>query len=218
METTTDLLQDIRARLMLPDQAFSDSDLVRIANGEVLTFLVPLLLSTSEEYLVRGEDIRIEGPFDYEIPTDSIVNGIRGLYYSQDGVRFTPLPRIEPEVYETYGVSGTPQAYMVQGNDIILAPMATSGTLRFTYYARPREIVLGGGEFFEDLPDLPKELWPLLSQRVAAKVLQALGDPRAGAAREEADLVKEGVLGMLQPRTQGLGRVVINRYSPGWRG
>lgn len=215
--TLLDLIADIRTRSMLPDQSISDDDLLRFLNGEISTYILPLLLKVNEEYLVTTSDTPVTtGTSVYDIPENAVGGKIRGVLYASPGQGFRSLPRIEPTDYQNYSYgSGEPVAFMVQGDTIILSPENPSGggTLRFSFYARPAPLTSTG----DDLPDFPLEIFPLLAQRVVAKTLAALGDPKAADARREADEVRDDILTLLQPRVQGLGRVILNRHTPGTR-
>jgi hypothetical protein len=65
------------------------------------------------------------------------------------------------------------------------------------------------------IPQIPVELHPLLAQRVAATVLQALGDPKAQGTYQVAADMEKRILKVLQPRTDGSARVIVNKYGVG---
>lgn len=67
------------------------------------------------------------------------------------------------------------------------------------------------------VPQLPRELHPLLAQRVAVRALYALGfTDQARAAEAECDRLRREAIGLLTPRSEGSARYVINRNGPGW--
>lgn len=65
------------------------------------------------------------------------------------------------------------------------------------------------------IAQVPVELHPLLAERVTATVLHALGDPKADIAYKVAADMEKRVLKMLQPRTDGSNRYVVNHYGVG---
>lgn len=138
--SVTALLEDVRARAMLPDAgAFSDADLCLFANGEVKTYILPMLLRTNEEYLVTSADqstvVDQEG---YDIPEDAVGNKIRDIQILQ-GTTYRSLSRIEPEHQDLSSTdSGDPWAFTFRGAKVILVPApSTVTTLRIYYFARP---------------------------------------------------------------------------------
>lgn len=66
------------------------------------------------------------------------------------------------------------------------------------------------------IAQIPVELHPLLAQRVAATILQALGDPKAKVAYDVAADMERRALKVLTPRTEGSSRYVVNRNGVGW--
>ncbi len=53
------------------------------------------------------------------------------------------LPRIEPERRNGYALTaGEPQGYMFRGNDILLVPTVSAGTVVLAYQQRPGQLVL----------------------------------------------------------------------------
>lgn len=66
------------------------------------------------------------------------------------------------------------------------------------------------------IAQVPVELHPLLSERVAATVLHALGDAKAEAHYRVAADMEKRILKMLQPRTEGANRYIVNKHGVGW--
>jgi len=66
------------------------------------------------------------------------------------------------------------------------------------------------------VPQLPLELHPLLVQRTVVRALEAIGDARAEAADARCERTKKELLTLLSPRTEGKGRVIVNRNAPGF--
>ena len=67
------------------------------------------------------------------------------------------------------------------------------------------------------IPQIPYELFPLLSQAVVCAVLEAIGDKTGlQVALAKRDRLETKLLTLLQPRTEGSARVLINYYGPGF--
>lgn len=80
------------------------------------------------------------------------------------------------------------------------------------------DIFIASGDSPSATPDLPVEIVPVLTQRVASVLLQAMRDPGAAQAIAECDKALARARHMLAPRTAGLTRKVVNPYGVGWNG
>jgi hypothetical protein len=143
---TTDLLEDIKANSFAPEgqTTFTDAQLLKVADNETMTKIVPALLKIREEYLISHYDYAITaGKSAYPIPARSVGIQIRDLHII-DGNQVTPdVPRTEPERINTTS-QGTPDSFYLKGNDVILfpTPNATTRTLRLYFPLRPSALVL----------------------------------------------------------------------------
>ncbi len=284
--TTTSLLASLKRRGLIPstDEALATADFLALATEEQDTYIVPLLISVREEYLVAHTDLTIvSGQAAYPIPPRAIGGKLRDVRVLS-GADYVTLDRTEPE----RNMSG----YSLSGNDIVLSPTpAEGGTLRVSYFRRPSALVattacvtltaayavgstalvtstipatftnttkvdvVGAKPGFsvtnDDLvlnspsgtactiaspglltasavgdyvclagetcvPQIPVELHALLAQRVTYRALEALGDPRADAAKAGADEMAKKALMLLQPRVESQARVLVNRHGPGF--
>lgn len=131
---------------MLPSagDALDDSDLLSLATEELQTYVVPLLLSVSEEYLVTSEEAAVAvGAASYRIPSDAVAGMLRDVQFAGPDGQFRPLERIEPERVSWYEGTGSPVGFYLAGNQVSLVPVPSSaGTLRFVYHRRPSALVL----------------------------------------------------------------------------
>lgn len=143
--STTALLASIKRRGMLTDnpESLSDADILNIANDELQTFVVPLLMSVREEYFVTYLDTAIvAGTTDYALPQRAIGGKLRNVLVGDTTNGFVPLLRIEPEQAWRYGTSGGTAGYTVRGNSVVLVPSPSSAsTLRMEYFRRPGALV-----------------------------------------------------------------------------
>jgi hypothetical protein len=142
--TTTYLLESLKRRGMLPttSETLDAEDFLLTADGEMQSYILPLLLSVREEYLVAEKDISIvSGTASYDIPARAVGSKLREVRILS-GSDYVALSRIEPERVETTAASAYPGGYKIQGNKLVLVPTPnTSGTLRVTYFQRPNRLV-----------------------------------------------------------------------------
>lgn len=134
--TSSALITSVKRRGMLPstDETLATADFLAILNDEIQTYLVPLLMSVREEYLV-GTSV-VSGATSYPIPVRAIGGKLRSVEIAS-GDSYVPLVRIEPE-QRSSGAEG----YLVEGNRIVLLPESGSAaTLRLKYFRRPSSLV-----------------------------------------------------------------------------
>lgn len=104
----------------------------------------------------------------------------------------------------------------------------TSGTTITVTTALPSTVTAGDYVCLAQespIAQIPVEMMPLLAERVAYKVLEALGNPRAVVQEKTAEKMAQEVLNLLSPRSQGNARPIVPRFGPGkyyagwtWRG
>lgn len=293
--TAEKLITDVRRRSMLPNATglgSNDSDILAYLNDALQMYIAPLMLSVGGEYLVAYEDVTTSvGTAKYSIPSRSLGNKLRDVMFLC-GERFISLQQTEPEHVSSYStIPAEPQAFYVEGSNVILVPAPDRATtLRLKYYRRPNELVLStaclqitdatngdpalfavasGGLAFEDeyldvvsgtssfnnkviskLPSeviatefsfdgddveqmvvagdwicladtspvaqCPQELYPLLAQSAALEMADALSNPRSGEILKKREIMKNQVMPLLTPRSEGTGRVIINPNAVGY--
>lgn len=142
--TTTALLASIKRRGQIPstDETLATADFLAIADEELHLYVVPLLLSVREEYLVATQDLTIvSGTASYPIPPRAIGGKLRDVLVDS-GTTYVPLLRVEPERRGDFTASGSVQGYLLEGNNIILMPTpSAAGTLKIKYFRRPSKLV-----------------------------------------------------------------------------
>lgn len=214
--TSASILDSVKRRARIPEsaQSFSDADLLDFINEEMETDVVPMLMSVREEYLTYSADTTLTaGDIRYDIPSDAIGNKLRLVQYAQDGVNFAPISRIEPERRSDLSFASGVVGFTLEGNEIVLVGSAPTGSkLRLTYLRRPTFLTDGGSLDTA----IPLEMIPYLVQRVVFRCLEAEGDPKAAVAFESAERMKSGLFTVLDQRTEGNPKVVINRNAPGF--
>lgn len=148
--TTDELISQIKRRGMIASTSsstntLSTTDLLSFINDEIQTFMVPLIMSTREEFFVTYADQTIAaGTSAYEIPPRAIGAKLKNVTVL-NGSDYVPLERIEPEAItrSPTTANGPPEGYYLQGNSVVLWPTpSVSGTLRLYYFIRPNRCVV----------------------------------------------------------------------------
>ena len=176
------LVADVRRRAMIPNstQVLTDADITGFLNDEMWEYIVPMLMATTEEYLVATAELGVppSTTIDLESSTD-FPGGVVGLKIRDVQIRsmnaWISLPRIEPEYEAQFLASNATQGYLFRGSKIHLVPVnqTPSAQIRVLYYKRPTALVSGSTT---QTPGIPQDLCPLLIQRAGYRCLDALGD------------------------------------------
>lgn len=140
--TTTGLIASIRRRGFIPQgSGTSDANLLEYATDELRSYITSFLKSIREELIVSALDVAVTSGV-VPAPVRAVGAALRTIQWLDPSNNRINLPRIEPENVPAYaGLSGNPVGFYFQGNDIILLPAPTSGTLRLTYQQRPGQLV-----------------------------------------------------------------------------
>lgn len=120
-----------------------DDDFLALATSEIQSYMVELLMSVREEYLLAYSDVSVvSGTAVYPIPTRAIGGKLENVHMSDGNGSYFPLTRIEPSRAHLYTQNGTVSGYVFQGDSLVLLPTPTnSATLRLSYFTRPGKMV-----------------------------------------------------------------------------
>jgi hypothetical protein len=148
--TTTELLADIRSKAYISDThpEYTSAVLLRYADEEHRTGILPALLRIREEYNVTHSDQSITAARQsYRIPSRAQLGLVRKVFLLDTSGNAKEPPYLAPETLELYsgqtaalsGIGG----YTVSGDEVYLLPTPanTEGTLRIKYYRRPSKLV-----------------------------------------------------------------------------
>lgn len=219
--SVSNLVTEVRRRALIPSSTtvLSDADIVAFLNDEIREYLVPMLMATTEEYLVHATEPwtpENDTTIDLDVVTDYRAVGLKIRDIQIQSVNsWISLPRIEPEYESQFVATGATQGYMFRGNKIHLIPVNSpvGAQIRLLYYRRPDTLSLSSPN---EVPGIPMDLCPLLVQRAVYRCLDALGDGRAEAAAAAAERTRVTCIQLISPRGEGSPRVVINYNGPGW--
>lgn len=152
--STTGLIASIKLKGSLPtsQNLFTNADFVSLANDEMLTTVVPLVMDTNEEYFVQNYTATVvAGTSKYSLPTRAMGGKLRDVSILDSNNKTIPLILITREEMNRNGFdfgaynSDTSQVsyYYMEGNKVCLFPTpATATTLQLSYFRRPGDLVL----------------------------------------------------------------------------
>ena len=216
------LVADVRRRAMIPNstQVLTDADITGFLNDEIREYIVPMLMATTEEYLVAEKYLGVPTSTEIDLEDQTkFPGGVIGLKVRDVQIRsmnsWISLPRIEPEYEAQFLASNATQGYLFRGSKVYLVPVnqTPSAEIRVLYYKRPDALSYATPT---QIPGIPQDLCPLLIQRAVYRCLDALGDGRAEAAAASAERTRVTCIQLISPRGEGSARVVINYQGPGW--
>lgn len=128
---TDQLIANIKRRCSVPTSqfTFTPADFVALANDELQGEVVPLIMSTREEYLCEPYDVLAPADGVIEIPSTAVGAKLRSVTWrtQQNPLVINNLPKFDLDVIA--GVTGAGQfgvntvaGFYIQGNSIILYP------------------------------------------------------------------------------------------------
>lgn len=140
-----ELIDNIKRRCLVPTSqlTYQPSGFTALANDTLQGEVVPLLMSTREEYFVDYIDVSSPADGVISFPDNTVASKVRTVAYVQQSspLVLINLPRIDLDVVAGVGFNGfnTVAGFYVQGNDIVLYPsrsVPTNTQIRIYYYKR----------------------------------------------------------------------------------
>ena len=126
---------------------YTEADFVRVADKQLKTRVVPLMMSTREEYFVTHEDISTPADGIIEIPGGAVGDKLRSVCFVQqtNPLVLVNLPRIDLDVVAGVGFFNyaTLAGFYVEGNSLHLYPntsVPTGSNIRLYYYRRTLQL------------------------------------------------------------------------------
>lgn len=139
---STRIISQMNIKGSLPEGRFSDQELLDFAYDSLLSEIVPVVLSTREDYLVTYDDIAIVANQNkYPIPTRALNGIIREIKILNSSTLSNPT-RKDIEDIRTTSTGSSCDIYL-EGNNIVLykTPAASTGSIRVWYFLRPSRLV-----------------------------------------------------------------------------
>lgn len=140
------LLSSAKLRSMAPisQSTFEDTDLINVANEEMLLKLVSDIMSVREDFFLSTKEVSLVGDLDhYAIPQRAIGNTLKAIFYVDSGGNKKILSRIDSDdLGEWVGATGEPVSFYIQGDEVVIVPKPTAsvGSLLFHYYRKPNRL------------------------------------------------------------------------------
>lgn len=141
---TEQLIENIKRRCAVPTSqlTYTDEDFTDLANDELQGRVVPLIMSTREEYFLTYEDVTLSGN-SVEIPEDAVGEKLRtvAIVTQQSPLVLVNIPRIDLDMVAGVGFTNptTLSGCFVQGNSLVIYPensIPQGTTIRLYYYRR----------------------------------------------------------------------------------
>jgi hypothetical protein len=135
----------LRTLAPISQNTFQTSDLITIANDELLLKVVSDLMKVREDFFLTSRSSTLEAGVDhYSIPPRAIGSTLVALFYVDSSGTEHPLDRIEPSRrHEFAGSTGTPSKFYFAGDEVVIcpAPEVATGSLLFQYYRKPNRLI-----------------------------------------------------------------------------
>lgn len=143
--TVEQLIENIKRRCSVPTSqlTYTDRDFALLANDTLQGEVVPLIMSTREEFFVDFHDIPMPSDRIIEFPSDTVASKVRAVAYMQNTSPLTliNIPRVDLDVVTGIGFNNfnTLAGFYIQGNKLVFYPNTSipAGTqIRIYYYKR----------------------------------------------------------------------------------
>lgn len=141
--TTTDLVNNIQlvAHMPVGNQTFTASQIITLADRELQTSVMKLILSTRGGFYLNYEDQDQNSVGLYNIPNEAISGILANVEIVQDQNIIQVDPIAESEQYSTTGSNSTGYGFFMRGNSVQILPTPTNGVVRLWFYRRPSQLV-----------------------------------------------------------------------------
>lgn len=149
--TTDSLLTSVKTRVLIPtnQDTFTDANILMLADEELQTSLVPLIMSVQEEYFVDSKIYTLgSNVTSVEIPERAIGNKVKDITLLDSAGIERSLAQYSLE--DSHDVRGTvsfpyggSHGFYIEGNKIKLTFSSnTSNRLKVYFFSRPNSLIL----------------------------------------------------------------------------
>lgn len=145
--TSTDLINSVRVRAMLPDASkgsFSPENILLLATEELRLNIVPLILSVREKYYETYVEYNLEAnKTEYKIP-ERATGGVLSMVQYIKNNAVTNLGPVDGTSVSTTNTGLYPRSFFFENDHIVIYPKPSSseGVLRLRYPQKPSIIEL----------------------------------------------------------------------------
>lgn len=141
--TTTELLTSIRLKGHIPPSQtpFDDAGLLSMADDEISTSIMRQVRTVRENYYYKYEDLSSNTQNLYNIPSRALAGALQDIQII-NGTQIYNIGRTETnEQFSTVSSPTGYWSYLLQGNQFVILPTITAGTVRVWYMRRPNKLV-----------------------------------------------------------------------------
>jgi len=143
--TTEDLITSIKTRGLLPSSqsTFQDSNLISLMNEEIMSSIVPDIITMREDFFLRSKDSTITaGISRYPMPDRAIGNVLKKVFLKDSLTNRKEVPRLNISDMIAFTSTGEVVGYLLEGDYVKIIPAtATFPTMEMWYYERPSKLV-----------------------------------------------------------------------------
>jgi hypothetical protein len=148
LTTTCTLVEGSKRRGFIPknQSTYTPQDIKDIMNEEMISYMAPIVMELNESYYLRDTDITVCAcQTRYRIPYRAMGSKLKDVQFIDSGGSYFEITRVDIGCRPQYrGFNNGTQmitVYMAADEIVILNSQQSSGTLRFSYYLRPNELV-----------------------------------------------------------------------------
>jgi hypothetical protein len=147
---SAELINFVKQSISFPiyQSTFTEEDILRFANAEMKSEMVPSVMQYHEEYFVYRKDVPFKpNVVTYPIPDRAIGQKFRDLFFVDTNGNELEMVQINSEDRSQFSdayTSGNAHKFFIENNSVVLLTGKRSniqGSLRFTYYLRPNQLV-----------------------------------------------------------------------------
>jgi len=144
---TTVMLAAIKRRAFRPvsDGLLAESDILALADEEIATAVVPMLLQIRQEFFVTYSDLTLSSTqTDYQLPTRATAESLRDVTLVDSAGGIFSIPRLEADQLDRFSnisSTGLLGFYLRDNTVVLLGTPGSYSTLRLSYFTRPNKLV-----------------------------------------------------------------------------
>lgn len=141
-----DLIESAKDRSFVPisQSTFEDSDILRIANEEILRVAAKIIRQREDFFYARTTQSMTAGKDHYLIPKAASGNALKALFWVDSGGNKRLLTRRDIDRIGEYSTNrGDSESFYFEGDEVVLMhPPSGGDSLLFVYSRRPNRLAL----------------------------------------------------------------------------
>lgn len=143
--TTDDFLNSVKRTVTMPANQvlLQDADILALGTEEMLSKIVPTVISLRQEYYLRVErQPMVTGQDEYAIPYRAVARGLQDLKLF-DGVQTRRMARLQTNDVQLFSYNAQPHSFYFRGDKICVVPQPVSSNSLFLetwFFLRPSDL------------------------------------------------------------------------------